>query len=86
MEAAPPPPRRRPLEREPLSLGEIRDIWPLLAHADRIQAFLLLPRDEAEDFFFGAARRATRPTSCWACRRASSGRGCAACRPTTPPT
>jgi magnesium transporter len=44
-------------EREPLSLAEIRDIWPLLAHGDRIQAFLLLPRDEAEDFFFSLAAR-----------------------------
>ena len=63
MEAGPPPssptlhsaPRRA--EREPLSLGEIRDIWPLLAHADRIEAFLLLPRDEAEDFFFALPAR-----------------------------
>lgn len=55
MEAAPPPPA--PAEREPLSLGEIREIWPLLAHDDRIEAFLLLPRDEAEDFFFGLAAR-----------------------------
>ena len=44
-------------EREPLSLGEIRDVWPLLAHADRIEAFLLLPRDEAEDFFFALTAR-----------------------------
>jgi magnesium transporter len=54
MEAAPPPPAA---EREPLSLGEIQEIWPLLAHGDRIQAFLLLPRDEAEDFFFGLNSR-----------------------------
>ena len=40
-----------------MSLGEIREIWPLLALADRIQAFLLLPRDEAEDFFFGLPAR-----------------------------
>ena len=55
MEAGPPPPdppRPTPTEREPLSLGEIREVWPLLAHGDRIQAFLMLPRDEAEDFFF----------------------------------
>src|SRR2546429_445897 len=56
MEAAPPSAEPVP-EREPLSLGEIRDVWPLLAHADRIQAFLLLPRDEAEDFFFGLPAR-----------------------------
>ncbi len=63
MEAGPPPtqpPHTPPaplVEREPLSLGEIRDVWPLLAHADRIDAFLLLPRDEAEDFFFGLNAR-----------------------------
>src|SRR6476620_8561728 len=64
MEAGPPPtqqPHTPPapvvVEREPLSLGEIRDIWPLLAHGDRIEAFLLLPRDEAEDFFFGLQAR-----------------------------
>jgi magnesium transporter len=57
MEAAGPPPPAPAAEREPLSLGEIREIWPLLAHADRIEAFLLLPRDEAEDFFFGLQAR-----------------------------
>jgi magnesium transporter len=54
-EAGPPPPappQQAAPEREPLSLGEIREVWPLLAHADRIQAFMMLPRDEAEDFFF----------------------------------
>ena len=53
----PRPPAPPAAEREPLSLGEIREIWPLLAHGDRIQAFLLLPRDEAEDFFFGLQAR-----------------------------
>ena len=57
MEAGPPPQASPAGDREPLSLGEIRDIWPLLAHGDRIQAFLLLPRDEAEDFFFGLQAR-----------------------------
>src|SRR5262249_53545895 len=42
---------------EPLSLDEIRDVWPLLARADRIEAFLQLPRDEEEDFFFGLNAR-----------------------------
>jgi magnesium transporter len=46
-----------PAEKEPLSLAEIREVWPLLARADRIQAFELLPRDEAEDFFFGLDAR-----------------------------
>src|SRR5580704_1529722 len=49
MEAGPSPPTP---EREPLSLAEIRDVWALLTPGDRIQAFLLLPRDDAEDFFF----------------------------------
>jgi magnesium transporter len=40
-------------EREALSLTEIRTVWPLLARADRLEAFALLPRDEAQDFFFG---------------------------------
>jgi magnesium transporter len=57
MDAAPPTPTPPTLEREPLSLGEIRDVWPLLAHGDRVQGFLLLPRDEAEDFFFSVSAR-----------------------------
>jgi magnesium transporter len=57
MDAAAPPPPPAAEEREPLSLGEIRDVWPLLAHGDRIAGFLLLPRDEAEDFFFGLSAR-----------------------------
>ena len=57
MDAAGPQPPAPAAEREPLSLGEMREIWPLLAHGDRIQAFLLLPRDEAEDFFFGLSAR-----------------------------
>jgi magnesium transporter len=54
---APAPPTPPTTEREPLSLGEIRDVWPLLAHGDRIEGFLLLPRDQAEDFFFGLSAR-----------------------------
>ena len=57
MEAGPPPPTAPAVDREPLSLGEIREVWPLLAHPDRIQAFLMLPRDEAEDFFFSLPAR-----------------------------
>jgi magnesium transporter len=44
-------------DREPLSVNEMRDIWPLLAHDDRIEGFSQLPRDEAEDFFFGLGAR-----------------------------
>src|SRR4029078_6983202 len=63
MEGGPPPtqqphtPLAPAVEREPLSLAEIREIWPLLAHGDRLQAFLLLPRAEAEGFFCGLPAR-----------------------------
>jgi magnesium transporter len=61
MDAPPPtpPPVAEPTttDREPLSLGEMRDVWPLLAQEDRIQGFLMLPRDEAEDFFFSLSAR-----------------------------
>jgi magnesium transporter len=66
MEAGPPPtqpphtPHAPAVDREPLSLGEIREIWALLAHEDRMQAFLLLPRDEAEELFFGLPAREQR--------------------------
>jgi len=53
----PPPAPAATTEREPLSLGEIRDVWPLLTQEDRIQGFLMLPRDEAEDFFFSISAR-----------------------------
>src|SRR5258708_6137510 len=54
MTATPPPTEP---EREPLSMVEVRDIWPLLTPADRIEAFAQLPRDEAEDFFFALGAR-----------------------------
>ncbi len=31
---------------------ELREVWPVLSHAERVEGFLLLPRNEAEDFFF----------------------------------
>jgi magnesium transporter len=46
-----------PDEKEPLSLDEIREVWPLLSRPDRLEAFALLPRDEAEEFFFGMNAR-----------------------------
>ncbi len=58
--SSPPAPPSAPStapEREPLSLSEVRDIWQLLAHVDRMQAFLMLPRDDAEDFFFAMNSR-----------------------------
>jgi magnesium transporter len=45
------------IEKEALSLAEIRDVWPLLTPADRLEAFTILPRDEAQDFFFGLDAR-----------------------------
>ncbi len=54
---SPPPPNPDADEREPLSLDEIRDAWPLLAQADRMEGFSMLPRDEAEDFFFSLSAR-----------------------------
>jgi magnesium transporter len=44
-------------EKEAPNLGEIREIWPLLSMVDRVEAFSLLPRDEAEDLFFGLDAR-----------------------------
>lgn len=44
-------------EREPLSIAELRDIWPLLTPPDRTEAFAQQPRDEAEDFFFSLDAR-----------------------------
>src|SRR6266700_1186779 len=46
-----------PEEKEPVSLDEIREVWPLLSRPDRSEAFALLPRDEAEEFFFGMNAR-----------------------------
>jgi hypothetical protein len=90
MDAAPPPPST--VEREPLSLGEIRDVWPLLAYADRIEAFLLLPRDEAEDFFFSLSARDSSDLVCgmpgreqrsWM-RRPTSATRCSPCSTSRP--
>jgi Mg/Co/Ni transporter MgtE len=44
-------------ERGALSLTEIRAVWPLLTHADRLAAFALLPQDEAQSFFAGLDAR-----------------------------
>jgi magnesium transporter len=39
---------------------ELREVWPVLSHAERVEGFLLLSRNEAEDLFFslGAADQA----------------------------
>jgi magnesium transporter len=31
---------------------ELREVWPVLSPAERVEGFLLLPRNEAEDLFF----------------------------------
>src|SRR5438552_3232847 len=54
---AAPPATDTDTDAETLSLAEIRAVWPLLTHADRLAAFALLPRDEAQDFFFGLDAR-----------------------------
>jgi magnesium transporter len=51
------PPANSVSEPTHLSLAEMRDVWPLLSRPDRAAAFQLLPRDEAEDFFFGLSAR-----------------------------
>ena len=35
-----------------LSPEELRDVWPVLSQAERVEGFLLLSRNEAEDLFF----------------------------------
>ncbi len=38
-----------------LSLEELRDAWPALAADERVEGFLLLPRDDDDEFFLGLA-------------------------------
>jgi magnesium transporter len=38
-------------EHEPLSADELREVWPALAEDERVEGFLLLPREDAEDLF-----------------------------------
>jgi magnesium transporter len=42
---------------ERLTAEDLRDAWVLLSQEDRLQAFELLPRPEAEEFFFGLQSR-----------------------------
>jgi len=37
---------------DPVSPEELRDVWPVLSQAERVEGFLLLSRNEAEDLFF----------------------------------
>ncbi len=38
-------------ERDELRVDELRDVWPALSDEERVQGFLLLPREDADDFF-----------------------------------
>ena len=40
-----------PVERLEFSVEELRDAWPALAADERVEGFLLLAREEADDFF-----------------------------------
>jgi magnesium transporter len=41
--------------RERLDAGALRDAWPALTAEERLEAFQMLPREEADDFFLGLA-------------------------------
>ena len=41
-------------EGEQLSPEELREAWPALSSQERAEGLKLLPRDVAEDFFFGS--------------------------------
>ena len=43
------------LERAEVSVEELRDAWPALAADERLEGFLLLPREDADDFFLTLA-------------------------------
>jgi magnesium transporter len=47
----PPTAPGQPAPVEPLSPDELRDAWPFLDLGERSDGLLILPRDEAEDFF-----------------------------------
>ena len=38
-------------ERDDLHVDELREVWPALSEEERVQGFLLLPREDADDFF-----------------------------------
>jgi len=49
---------RREAENEAgLAADDLRETWRLLAPEDRLEAFLDLPRPEAEDFFLDLTAR-----------------------------
>jgi magnesium transporter len=42
---------------EVLTADDLKDVWPIVAHEDRVDGFRMLPRVEAEDFFLAASAR-----------------------------
>jgi len=44
-------------QAERLTVDELRDAWPVLDSAERLEGFRLLPREEAEDFFLELTTR-----------------------------
>jgi magnesium transporter len=48
-----PPAPAAPPDSEALSLDEVRDAWPLFSRHERLEAFHVLPKNEAEDLFLG---------------------------------
>jgi magnesium transporter len=44
------------LDREtPFGIDQLRDVWPALDAEERVEGFMLLPREEADDFFLSLA-------------------------------
>jgi magnesium transporter len=49
--------RKESVSEADLHLDDLQETWRFLDHEDRLEAFLDLPRDEAEDFFFELSAR-----------------------------
>jgi magnesium transporter len=47
------------IPEEGLTSEDLREVWPSLSAEERVEAFLLAPRDVAEDFYFGLNARDT---------------------------
>ena len=75
-----------PVALDDLSEEDLQDVWPLLSPDDRLAAFSLVPRVEAEDFFLRLPAADQAALLLGAAGEPSAGRGCACCRPTTRPT
>ena len=73
-------------EEDNLSPSELRDIWPILLHDDRVAGFSMMARPDAEDFFLELHGIDQAELLLGLALEPASGRGCACSRPTTPPT